>query len=243
MWITRRSWRGLALAVAASTLLTGAALWSVPAPAAAARIDAQRFHDRMRKLWEDHITWTRMVIVSVAHDLPDLDVAVARLLRNQADLGDATRPFFGDEAGDALTALLEEHITTAADVLTAAKAGDDAALQDALERWYDNARRIGRFLHRANPDVWSREEMVSMMTDHLDLTLAEATARLGGTSPPTSGPTTGCVARPSGWPTCSPTGSSPRSRTGSGGDRAAGGPDGPPARPSHRRIGRPSPAR
>ncbi|HXF37122.1 MAG TPA: hypothetical protein VNO17_08085 [Actinomycetota bacterium] len=180
MKVTRPRGRGLALALATLTVLAGATAWTTAAPAAARRIDAQRFHDRMRKLWEDHVTWTRMVIVSVAHDLPDLDVAVARLLRNQADIGDAIRPFYGDEAADALTALLEEHITTAADVLAAAKAGDEAALQDALDRWYDNARRIGRFLHRANPEFWPREEMVSMMTEHLDLTLAEATARLSG---------------------------------------------------------------
>ncbi|HXF73447.1 MAG TPA: hypothetical protein VNO79_12665 [Actinomycetota bacterium] len=180
MPVTRRRRTGLAAALATLALLVGTMAVSVAAPAGAARLDPGRFHDRMRKLWEDHITWTRMVIVSVAHDLPDLDAAVGRLLRNQADIGDAIRPFFGDEAGDALTALLEEHITTAADVLAAAKAGDQAALQDALDRWYDNARRIGRFLHRANPEAWPREEMVSMMTEHLDLTLAEAQARLSG---------------------------------------------------------------
>ena len=58
-----------------------------------------RFHDAMRQLWEDHITWTRLVIVSAAtlpDALPDLDPTVQRLLRNQDDIGDAIKPFYGD---------------------------------------------------------------------------------------------------------------------------------------------------
>ena len=111
------------------------------------------FHDDMRKLWEDHVTWTRLLIVSFAADLPDLGPTTDRLLQNQAELGDAIRPFYGDGAGDRLTELLTEHITTAADVLAAARSGDGDAFDDASDAWYRNAHQIARFLHEANPDT------------------------------------------------------------------------------------------
>jgi hypothetical protein len=138
------------------------------------------FHDAMRKLWEDHITWTRLFIVSFAADLPDLQPTTARLLRNQVDIGNAIRPFYGDAAGDRLTELLTEHITTAAELLAAAKAGDDPAFAEAHDAWYRNARAIARFLAAANPRFWPFEEMRSMMREHLDSTLAEAGHHLAG---------------------------------------------------------------
>ena len=140
----------------------------------------RQFHDAMRKLWEDHITWTRLFIVSFAADLPDLPATTDRLLQNQRDIGDAIKPFYGDAAGDRLTELLTEHITTAGDVLAAAKAGDQAALDSSLDAWYRNGRQIARFLSEANPEQWPLAEMRSMMREHLDLTLAEAAHRLAG---------------------------------------------------------------
>ena len=92
--------------------------------AAAVRIHNHKqlaFHDAMRKLWEDHVTWTRLAIVSFAHDLPDLPATEARLLRNQTDIGNAVKPFYGSAAGDRLTALLKEHILGAVALLQAAK--------------------------------------------------------------------------------------------------------------------------
>ncbi|HEX6131983.1 MAG TPA: hypothetical protein VF044_09645 [Actinomycetota bacterium] len=147
---------------------------------AAARPTRRAFHDTMRKLWEDHVAWTRLFIVSFAHDLPDLQATTDRLLRNQVDIGNAVKPFYGEAAADALTALLTEHITIAADVLAAAKAGDDEAFADARRAWYRNGRQIARFLHDANPEHWRLREMRSMMREHLDLTLAEAAHRLAG---------------------------------------------------------------
>jgi alkanesulfonate monooxygenase SsuD/methylene tetrahydromethanopterin reductase-like flavin-dependent oxidoreductase (luciferase family) len=147
---------------------------------AKAKIDRQVFHDAMRKLWEDHITWTRLVIIGVFEDLPDLDPTVQRLLQNQVDIGDAIKPFYGEEAGDQLTALLTDHILIAAEILQAAKSGDPATLEDAIERWYANADDIAEFLNAANPNHWPLEEMRAMMREHLDLTLEEAVAYLNG---------------------------------------------------------------
>ena len=144
------------------------------------KVDAQAFHDAMRKLWEDHITWTRMVIVSTFADLPDQGPTVQRLLQNQEDIGDAIKPFYGDAAGEQLSALLRDHILIAAEILQAAEDGDAAALEDASERWYANADDIAGFLHAANPENWPLEEMRTMMREHLDLTLQEAVAYLNG---------------------------------------------------------------
>jgi len=134
----------------------------------------------MDKLWEDHITWTRMYVISAAADLPDADVVAERLLKNQEDIGNAIKPFYGDEAGNQLTTLLKEHIMIAVDLVSAAKAGDSAKIEDANTRWTENANQIGTFLSGANPDNWPEDEMQDMLSTHLELTLEEATARLNG---------------------------------------------------------------
>lgn len=142
------------------------------------KIDPLLFQQAVRKLWEDHVTWTRVYIIAALADLPEADAAAQRLLQNQVDIGNAIKPFYGDQAGEQLTSLLRDHILIAADLLAAAKAGDTAGFEDANARWYDNANQIAAFLNSANPDHWSLDEMQAMMKDHLDLTLQEATARL-----------------------------------------------------------------
>lgn len=174
----------LALVAALALALTGIAVALAPSThnhdtvSAASRADRDSFHDAMRQLWEDHIVWTRMAIIGIVDDRPDQSFAVERLLKNQDDIGDAIKPFYGEAAGDALTALLREHIVGAADLLVAAKTG--VAFEAAREAWYANGAQIGGFLADANPRYWDRAEMQAMMADHLDLTLAEAVARLGG---------------------------------------------------------------
>jgi hypothetical protein len=177
-----RPWQLLAVAVAlgVAAFVPTLAADDHQAAAADARTNRAAFHDAMRQLWEDHIVWTRMFIVSATHDLADLDVATQRLLRNQDDIGDAVKPFYGEAAGEQLSALLREHILGAATLLTAAKAGDAAAVETASAAWYANADEIATFLSNANPANWPLAEMKAMMRDHLDLTLAEAVARLEG---------------------------------------------------------------
>lgn len=185
--------RSLRLVLVAGALVLGTAAASAstssvaqPDPAAGAaqaqKVSASDFRAEMRRLWEDHIVWTRQYIVSaatLADDLPDIGPTAARLFANQADIGAAIVPFYGEAAGSQLTALLSDHIAIAAEAISLAKA-NDPGLQDALARWYGNADDIARFLAAANPEAWPFDAMSVHMRGHLDLTLNEAVARLSG---------------------------------------------------------------
>ena len=145
-----------------------------------AALDRAEFQDAMRKLWEDHVTWTRLYIVSAVAGLPDAQATAERLLLNQTHIGNAIKPFYGDAAGEQLTALLKPHILIAAELVTAAKTGKSDDVKTASTRWYDNANEIADFLSAANPKNWPQAAMRNEMRHHLDLTLQEAQARLRG---------------------------------------------------------------
>jgi hypothetical protein len=138
------------------------------------------FHDQMRKLWEDHVTWTRLAIVTFADGSAGFPATAERLLDNQDDIGAAIAPFFGTAAGDHLAALLHDHITLAVALLQAAKDGNTAAFLSAKAKWYANADDIADFLARINPRFWPDRAMREDMRTHLDQTLTEAGDELAG---------------------------------------------------------------
>ena len=193
--VTRHRWSipgGVIVAALASvlvvTVISGvrSAQGSTPAPMPVISKSAVTFHDAMRKLWEDHITWTRNVIISFevnvpdsSETLPDLGAALDRLFKNQVDIGNAIKPYYGSERGDQLTALLHDHIAIAGEILQAVKTGDSAAYEDANARWYANAHDIAVFLSQTlDPPIGSLADMDAMMEDHLDRTTEEVVARL-----------------------------------------------------------------
>ena len=174
---------GLVLAACATDASDGTSSHSTgheAAPAVTKTSSTVQLHEAMRKLWEDHVTWTRLYIVSAAAGLGDQKVTAERLLRNQDDIGNAIKPFYGEAAGEALTKLLREHILGAADLLTAAKAGDNPKVEKLTAAWYVNGDQIAAFLAKANPENWPLAAVKHHMRTHLDLTLQEAVARLQG---------------------------------------------------------------
>lgn len=134
----------------------------------------------MRQLWEDHIVWTRLAIISLTTGSPDTEATVGRLLGNQTDLGNAVKPFYGKAAGNKLTAELRKHILIAADLITAAKAGDQAQLAAEQARWAKNADDIAAVLASVNPRFFKLSVLKAEMATHLKLTTEEAVARLQG---------------------------------------------------------------
>jgi len=141
------------------------------------------FQDAMRRLWSDHVAYTRLFIVSAASGSADKDATTQRLLQNQADIGNAVSEFYGRDAGNKLTGLLKEHIVIAANIVAAAKAGDNAKVTSENKRWHDNAVDLAKFLHGANPKHWPEATLQSALFTHLDQTLNEASNELKGNYP------------------------------------------------------------
>ena len=149
----------------------------LPAVAHAQSASAVTLKQDMRKLWTDHVVWTRDYIVAAVGDQPDAKAAAARLLKNQEDIGNAVAKFYGAPAGQQLTTLLKEHITIAVDLIAAAKAGDKPGQQKADGQWQENAMQIAEFLSKANPN-WPKDTLAGMMKMHLSTTTNEVVARL-----------------------------------------------------------------
>jgi hypothetical protein len=160
-------------------LIASTAIPALAQPLAKQKTSRLAYHDEWRKLWEDHITWTRVVIIGILDELPGTETYIARLLQNYEDMEEALAPYYGEEA-EVLGDLIQDHLVIAAEILTAAHDGDTAAMNDAIERWYANAHDIAVQMNEMNPEFWPLEETEQMWVDHLDATLAEAVAHLTG---------------------------------------------------------------
>jgi len=146
-------------------------------PLTAKKTSRLAYHDEWRKLWEDHITWTRVVIMGILDGLPGTDTYIGRLLQNYEDMEDALRPYYGEDA-EVLGDLIKDHLTIAAEILTALKNG---APTDALiTSWYANGDDIAAQMNEMNPKAWPLAETQKMWKEHLDATLVEATDHFTG---------------------------------------------------------------
>lgn len=133
------------------------------------------FRSVMRLLWQQHISWARMVMVSLAYDLPDADAVIDQLLQNPVHMGDMLRPLYGDYIADQYTALVTEHLELAAELITTTMADDKEGAMAVEKAWYANADQITELLSSINPYL-PKEEFREMFYSHLKLTKKEALA-------------------------------------------------------------------
>ena len=165
------------IAVFIIALVASSAVPAFAQPLAAKKTSQLAYHNEWRKLWEDHITWTRVVIIGILDGLPGTNTYIDRLLQNYEDMEDALAPYYGDDA-EVLGDLIKDHLVIAAEILTALKNGQPT---DALvASWYANAHDIAVQMNEMNPQFWPLDETEQMWTDHLDATLEEATDHFTG---------------------------------------------------------------
>lgn len=133
----------------------------------------------LRRLWMEHVMWTRSFIISTAFNLPDLNDTTNRLLRNPKDFAEALRPLYGSDKADKFDKLLTAHLLIAAALVKAAKAGDTRAADEQRKLWYANADDIASFLSSINL-YFSKAAWKAMLYDHLKMTENEAVQLLTG---------------------------------------------------------------
>lgn len=168
-------------ASAATTAAASTATHIAPAGHGASATAKQiALYDGLTAVLDQHMEWTYATVVAFAQGAPTLTPDLDRLLQNQADIGNAVKPYYGDRAGNQLTALLRTHILDAVPVLQAAKDGDTTALDKAVTAWYANAKQIADFLAAANPKSWPRAEMEPMWKTHITQTITYAVDALKG---------------------------------------------------------------
>jgi hypothetical protein len=131
----------------------------------------------LRTLWIEHVIWTRLAIMSLASGSDDKDPVLTRLLKNYGDIANGVKPFYGNENGDKYGNLIKEHLLIAAELVEAAKAGNNTAVTDADNRWHENANKIAAFENSINPNL-KIQDRKNMWDNHLNLTRTEAVAIL-----------------------------------------------------------------
>jgi hypothetical protein len=134
-------------------------------------------NNKIRQLWEQHITWTRLAIMSIASDSPGTQLVSNRLLRNATDFGNLFANFYRPEIAQSFGKLIKDHLSIAADLVVAAKKQDNNAVSNIEKKWYKNADDIANFLNFINP-FWNKNKIRDMMYKHLALTKDEAVAIL-----------------------------------------------------------------
>ncbi|MFD5851042.1 glycosyltransferase [Cytobacillus pseudoceanisediminis] len=137
-----------------------------------------KFGNEFRRLWVDHVLWTSNYITSATTaGAEDQKQVLARLLKNQEDIGNSIKPYYGDAAGNKLTELLKEHIVIAGDIVEAAKSGQGAKVNQLNKIWHRNADEIAAFLSGANPNL-QNEDVKKLLYTHLELVTDDLTASL-----------------------------------------------------------------
>lgn len=131
----------------------------------------------MRKLWEDYVIYTQDYIVSSVNDLPNSDVVYQKLLKNQDDIANAIKPYYGDKGEKKLAKLLHDQTIIMTDLIKAAKQGNDKLIHEVQQKWNKNADEIATFLNETNPN-WKKKDLTDMLHKYIDLTTNEVTSFL-----------------------------------------------------------------
>lgn len=135
--------------------------------------------NHLRLLWEQHVYWTRLFIVSTVFNLPDATAVTNRLLQNPKDFEAVFRPIYGEAQAAKFEKLLTAHLMLGGQFVKASALGNSLAAAQYEKQWYENADDIASFLSQLNP-FWPEQEWRRMLQAHLAMTTQQAAEYIKG---------------------------------------------------------------
>ena len=141
-------------------------------------VDSRSLSNDMRLKWSQHVYWTRMLLLSIAHRLPDLEVVTARLMQNPNDIAGIFADYYAPAQAETVAKLLTEHLQIGRDLIVALRDGHQAEAEALNRAWYINADQMAHAFSGMSP-YYGQQEMRDMLYRHLDLTKQEVAMRLG----------------------------------------------------------------
>lgn len=133
--------------------------------------------EAMNIAWIEHILWTRLLLISIAENLNDLDSTRNRLLQNPKKIADIFRIYYGDKIGSEIQDLLTEHLQIGEKLIVALKNNNQTLARTLNDEWYKNADKMADAFSSINP-FYPKEQIRKMLYDHLKFTSDEVSARL-----------------------------------------------------------------
>lgn len=138
--------------------------------------------NNMREVWEQHVYWTRLLLISIAERLKDEKDVTNRVLQNPNDIANLFACCYPPEVTQKIAQLLTEHLKIGAALITALRDGKTAEAETLTRQWYANADQMADMFSSINPH-YDREELRKMLHTHLQLTTQEVSTRLAGNYP------------------------------------------------------------
>ncbi len=133
--------------------------------------------ENMNLVWQQHIMWTRMLLISIAENLGDLKATQTRLLQNPKDIANIFRKYYGNNIANMIEALITQHLEIGEKLIVALKNNNQQLATDLNNQWYRNADEIAKAFSNINP-FYPEEQVRQMFYEHLKLTSDEVAARL-----------------------------------------------------------------
>lgn len=99
---------------------------------------------------------------------PMFEAAAASLGQNTDDISAAIASVYGEEAGAQFKEIWASHIGFFVDYTVAAKAGDQAGMDKAVQNLNGYVEAISTFLSQANPNL-PKDAVASLVTEHVGL--------------------------------------------------------------------------
>lgn len=127
--------------------------------------------------WEQHVYWTRMLLISIVERLNDQEAVIKRLMQNPNDIAMIFADFYDKNTAKAISDLLSEHLSIGAQLITALRDGKKDEAEILNRNWFVNADKMAEAFSKINP-YYKYNDLREMLYKHLNLTKKEVTMRL-----------------------------------------------------------------